>query len=80
MESQERDAGSPYGRKQGKGSNAAHSPIPLVWAGCYVSCAVFTIAGLLLGGTVGVFISLSLHLIIWSLVALLRFISFIRRL
>lgn len=77
MESQERDTGS-HGRKEGKSSN--HHPIPLIWAGCYVSCAVFTIVGLLLGGTVGVLISLSLHLIIWSLVALLRFISFIREL
>ncbi len=74
MGSQERDVGSKW-RKQGKDS----SPIPLVWAGCYISCALFTVLGFLLGGTVGVFISLSLHLMLWSLVALLHFIRFIHR-
>lgn len=79
MESQERDGGSKW-RKQGKGSSSTPIPISLVWAGCYISCAIFTVLGFLLGGTIGVLISLSLHLTFWLLVALLRFIYFIRRL
>lgn len=76
MESQKRDSVSKW-CKPGKGSSSTPVPISLVWVGCYISCAIFTVLGLLLGGTVGVLILLSMHLVLWLLVALLRFIRFI---
>jgi hypothetical protein len=77
MESQERGRGSKW-YKQGKDSSSKLAPLSIMWAGCYISCAMFTVVGFLLGGAVGVLISLSFHIMLWLLLALLRFIRFIR--
>jgi len=77
MKSQERDRVAKW-YKHGKSSSSTPVPVSLVWAGCYISCAIFTVLGFLLGGTVGVLISLSLHLLFWLLFAFLNFVRFIR--
>ncbi len=77
MKGQEKDGASKWS-KRGKDSSSTSAPTSLAWAGCYISCAIFAVLGFLFGGTVGVLISLTLHLAFWLLVALLRFIHFIR--
>ncbi len=76
MESRERYAGSKQ-LKQGKDLSSMPSLIPLMWTGCYISCVLFMVSGLLLGGATGVFVAMVMHLIFWLLIALLQFILFL---
>jgi len=63
--------------KQEKDFMTTPSLIPLMWTGCYTSCVIFTVCGLLFGGATGVFIALLSHFLFWLLIALLHFILFL---
>jgi hypothetical protein len=77
MESRERHAARLKQLKRGKELKSMPSLVPLMWTGCYMSCVITTVLGLLLGGAAGVLVAFVIHLLFWLLIALLQLMLFL---